>query len=87
MNILIGPHQRQGKRRRRGKAAVLAAILVSMLAMLSSVKRDLPKPETHIGPSAPSPEYAINESRLSPGYRDICCNQFPELADVLEGVE
>ena len=87
MNIPIGPHQRQGRRRRRGKAVVLAAILVLMIAMLSVTNRENPSPSTHKGPSAPIPEAAINQAMLSPALKDIYIQQFPDLAEVLEGVE
>ena len=87
MKVPIGPHQRHGRLRRRGKAVVLLALLVSMLAILSVTKRDQPKPSIHKGPSAPSPEAAVIQVKYSPGLKDIYIQQFPDLAEVLEGVE
>lgn len=87
MNIPIGPHQRQGRRRRRGKVVVLMAIFVLMMSMLSVTNREKPSPSTHKGPSAPIPEAAVIQVQLCPALKDIYIQQFPDLAEVLEGVE
>ena len=73
-----GRHKLQGIRRRRGKAAVLAAIILVLIWFLapSVVWRDV-RPAARYGPPLPIPEYAVNESELSPGQRDIYLRYFP----------
>ena len=45
MKYPIGPHQRAGRRRRRGKATVLVILLAMLAAVSSMTTWDKPEPE------------------------------------------
>ena len=83
----IGPHRRQGVRRRRGKAVVLLLVVLALLVLLapSTSWRETPKQTTHRGPIPPDPVYAANVARLSPGAGQAFIDQFPELEDAITG--
>ena len=81
---MIGRHKRQGIRRRRGKAIVIAIIL-AMSAITSSVfVADRKEPKKV--PSESELVYMRNVARLSPGEAAIYVEQWPEYADYIMGL-
>lgn len=88
MTIPMGPHQRRGRRRRRGKALVLCVVLV-MTAIFSNMTmwdKPEPKPErARLEPSALG--WMINRSAYSPGDGRAFADQYPELEDLFLNAE
>ena len=66
MTVPIGPHQRAGRRRRRGKVAALF-VAVAAVALLSSPPAE--GPAAHPGPT-PVPELTEGAGRDPPGLQD-----------------
>lgn len=83
MKIPYGPRLLRRRRRRQGKAIVLAVILVFLATALSVTKWDKPEPpeqfdETYLG-------YMRNMAWLSPGAVNGFVAQHPEYADEVLG--
>lgn len=81
----LGPHQRQGIRRRRGKAVVLIVLLAMLAAMASFTTWDKPEPKNEPSPSMIV--YARNLYNMT-GYNGeakIYIDRWPEYADEIMG--
>lgn len=81
----LGPHQRQGRRRRRGKAVVLFILLAMLAAMASLTTWDKPEPKNEPSPSQIA--YARNLYNMT-GYNGeakIYIDRWPEYADEIMG--
>lgn len=86
MTIPMGPHQRRGRRRRRGKALVLCVVLVMMAIFSNMTVWDKPEPEREqLEPSALG--WMINRSAYSPGDGRAFADQYPELEDLFLNAE
>ena len=81
----IGPHQRQGRRRRRGKTVVLIILLAMLSAMASFTTWDKPEPKNEPSPSQIA--YARNLYNMT-GYNGeakIYIDRWPEYAEEIMG--
>lgn len=87
MKVRIGPHQRAGKRRRRLKAVIIAAILIAIAATTSLCMAERTEPGRWDEPSASELAYARNIYRLT-GYHGeakVYVDRWPEYADYIMG--
>ena len=87
MNIPIGPHQRAGRRRRRGKTLVLCLAAIALALASCWVVRELP-PAPDREPTATLLSALVrmrNEVALSPGLADDYAAKYPEYAPFIRG--
>lgn len=88
MNIPKGPHQRAGRRRRRGKAVALI-VLIAALAVLSSwVTYSAPEPEKWANPTIQELAVARKEYELAGGpygNAKILYERYPQYAAYITG--
>lgn len=87
MTIPIGPHQRRGRRRRRGKALVLCVVLAALAAVSSWTMWDKPRKELRQLPDRTALAWMMNQAALSPGHARAFADQYPELADLFLNAE
>lgn len=89
MKKVIGPHQRAGRRRRRGKAVVIALVLV-MFSLLSSMNtRTIPSPGKWDRPTIQDLVTARKEYELARGpygNAEILLNRYLQYGDYITGL-
>lgn len=88
MTIPMGPHQRRGRRRRRGKALVLCVVLSMMTICSNMTMWDKPEPKRERARPDPSAlGWMINRAAYCPAAARAFADQYPELADLFMDAE